>query len=1018
MKILRKFFAVLAGALVLALCVPSAALLFHGGISTAGGGGGALALVRTFNQPSGTSTPASAFWMIGQPVPDGAMVASGNIVTATLGGTSVKVRGCEVKQHADGDVGWMWLLVDYSGQSITAGSSANLQLTSTSGSWSSSTTRTVSDWQGLVDTVQLTSLTTTGTSSSDMNGSGTWTASFNSNATVHTICTNDEGRIDEVVAPFINTSAVPPISLSTITWSSGTATFTTSSAHGITSGNVFQAQITGATPSGYNGNYPGCTSTGTTTFTCPLATNPGTETVPGTFQQAHRFLNARMFYWVTEKGDTTLGPIASLGPFIENEYILNTNASMFGYTVTFERNGTTIRQQTNVSQPIFSSSVLSRPDGQWDWSANDPKVWVSQDYTLVRATKKILPFMTGLAGNYVGGGTSGGTTAQPTVNVSAINTSTGVFTVSNIGALVSTSNSSWKNTAIEFNGTSAPTGLTFGQTYWACYTGGGGTTFKIYNDFADANNCTSTNQVIPSTSGSGVYAMMDAAPQTPGAIQPLLGDPGGRLDLAWQPEWSVGYLVGNTQAFQRMARVMGYAEWALPEWALNNATGCTHAFLPTALVPSSGSNCMGNAGMGAPFGLTLQWAYGPGGTSSYNGSTIPFTGGDGQFDLNDDDEHMPNMAYTIWLMEANPYMRELLYQLSSYAVARRSIVYGRNPQVAGTGTTYYGSFLTYCDPSVVRSCYWSMRDVSMAAFAAPTGSAEESYFKTLLSQTTSAMLAYQTYKGTNYTNLGLTTNDDTLGTATINSNSPYISTFMNMYGVISIGMATELEGDQVPNIGTINSYNAKLQVALYNTNCGYYATSYNIGASTSDIGAATPGAYVSSFSDLGYGGESTWAFSNGSTTITTTIGSNDNATSNAITIGSKYRPQNYNSDGGAANAAPSPFVDGTDYTLTSVSSPTFVTATTAGANATGVGGFMVPSSCPSTGSADGGTGTGGGNPASPDDYLSWQIMTLGVASATGVSGASTAYNAAVTRQNGPGVSLCYVEAMWCGQSGF
>ena len=71
--------------------------------------------------------------------------------------------------------------------------------------------------------------------------------------------------------------------LSTLAWSASPniVTGTTSSPHGWTIGDTVQIVIAGATPTGYNGTYAG-TVTGTSTFTYPLASNPGSETVPGT----------------------------------------------------------------------------------------------------------------------------------------------------------------------------------------------------------------------------------------------------------------------------------------------------------------------------------------------------------------------------------------------------------------------------------------------------------------------------------------------------------------------------------------------------------------------------------------------------------------------------------------------------------------------------------------------------------------------------------------------------------------
>ena len=56
------------------------------------------------------------------------------------------------------------------------------------------------------------------------------------------------------------------VNISSITWATNVATVTTSSAHGIPSGDTVQVIITGVLPAGYNGTFL-ATSTGTTTFT-------------------------------------------------------------------------------------------------------------------------------------------------------------------------------------------------------------------------------------------------------------------------------------------------------------------------------------------------------------------------------------------------------------------------------------------------------------------------------------------------------------------------------------------------------------------------------------------------------------------------------------------------------------------------------------------------------------------------------------------------------------------------------
>lgn len=73
-----------------------------------------------------------------------------------------------------------------------------------------------------------------------------------------------------------------PLALTGMVWSSGTVTATATATIGLSTGQTFTTTIAGATPAAYNGTYV-ATVTGANTFTFAIATNPGTETVPGTY---------------------------------------------------------------------------------------------------------------------------------------------------------------------------------------------------------------------------------------------------------------------------------------------------------------------------------------------------------------------------------------------------------------------------------------------------------------------------------------------------------------------------------------------------------------------------------------------------------------------------------------------------------------------------------------------------------------------------------------------------------------
>lgn len=88
---------------------------------------------------------------------------------------------------------------------------------------------------------------------------------------------------------FLNQQLIPYVAaynanvITATTWAAtngGQATFTTTSAHGVTVGSYFQ--ISGSVPTGYNGDYIALAGTTGSTLIGALATNPGSITTEGT----------------------------------------------------------------------------------------------------------------------------------------------------------------------------------------------------------------------------------------------------------------------------------------------------------------------------------------------------------------------------------------------------------------------------------------------------------------------------------------------------------------------------------------------------------------------------------------------------------------------------------------------------------------------------------------------------------------------------------------------------------------
>lgn len=74
-----------------------------------------------------------------------------------------------------------------------------------------------------------------------------------------------------------------PLQLTSLVWAGGIVTATTNAPiQGPGNGDTFLTTITGAAPTGFNGTFQ-ATVTGASTFTFPLAANPGAETAAGTY---------------------------------------------------------------------------------------------------------------------------------------------------------------------------------------------------------------------------------------------------------------------------------------------------------------------------------------------------------------------------------------------------------------------------------------------------------------------------------------------------------------------------------------------------------------------------------------------------------------------------------------------------------------------------------------------------------------------------------------------------------------
>jgi hypothetical protein len=119
--------------------------------------------------------------------------------------------------------------------------------------------------------------------------------------------------------------------ISTITFVATTATLTTSSAHGLSSGNVIT--VSGASPSNYNGTYS-ITVTGTSTFTYVMATAPATNaTVVGTYTSGS---------WSSYNGVDNIATAVGQVPFSTNGTTFTPTAKIVRGTAVASTSGTSI----------------------------------------------------------------------------------------------------------------------------------------------------------------------------------------------------------------------------------------------------------------------------------------------------------------------------------------------------------------------------------------------------------------------------------------------------------------------------------------------------------------------------------------------------------------------------------------------------------------------------------------------------------------------------------------------------
>lgn len=833
-------------------------------------------------------------------------------------------------------------------------------------------------------------------------GSGTWNAMFDGGPenSITTLISSPRGLEVKVITPFVDNTTY---SVASTSYAGGTLTVNTSSAHGLFTGDQVEL-FDGATPVAYCsaasggitvvGSYPTSTQ-----FTCSLGSNPGTITAES---PAHRNIFAAMYYICYETSVGGSGPCASEGPFVENGWVrlsLGTynemqSTTQYNYSLAFSRGGSVVRSYANLQDASYHGNIVSRADGQWDWSADDPSIWVGQNYTNVVATGKVPPFAPGISGYNNGLG----------LYATVESLSGATITLDTVGHLYSASNltdqknQSWV-AAVQETGLA---GLSTSTVYWACPVTT--TTVKLYDNQGDALACSSTGLETPS--GATSAQLYDVA--APGLVWQAYmhqESTGPRPDISMTSEWGAGYLVGNTQAWQtsgRLAALMmaSYSPWRVLEASTqkipslllsgNTPSGMGSSYSTTSWVPNGNPSAGINAGEGFPTQA-----------NGFNGWGVV-------------SDHAPSPAYVTWLMEGLPYLRDVML---SHADAMIDFVVEDEKYTisfpSGEGNrSYTGVVICNWPGPDIRGGAWTARDIGYAMMMALQNSPEWWYLNNVLTLNMAECADQEAFMGAQYQANGMvyqdwnfaTSSDHNLADATMQSQE--IQMFMQGYFVEAIPFDAVLLGDYIPGLVTQADFSGNWATATYTTysaeggQCYFYATAYAASPGKSAQGASEPSSWAA-LTDFGVGGAAGAQvnMSSGSSAITYTT-----QPYWTIAVGDLVRPVNYESDGASgfaapANPVPTGFTAGQDYYVLSVtgSPPTITLGTSLSGPAISPSGtvtnpinvFNVPAgqaNCPPAGTS--GTISGG---LAPDSYFTYDTSGLAIMSELGVTNASLAY---------------------------
>ena len=1007
-------------------------------------GSSTVALTRTVNFPNGFTNGTLGYLTMGYPLRNtfsGAPVndiPSGSIISScVLGVTTVPCTFIARKLAAnDSSVEWGTLMVDITGiPTVAPGGSSTLTLNVGTGSWPAATsTCTNAIWEALGDVLTLSNFTATAFPSAQA-ASGASSLSFQTNSLKWLTA-------GLTVTDLTNPAAIAGgTTISSVSNGGGTVGLSATTAAIIPVTDIIAFSNAGAT------TVADVTGTGTWTATFDGGATNTIETygagpqglyVEVTAQlmsngTAHRDIDVVMDYYVPEKADGTCPsnqPVMSYGPFIFNTLLhpsvaAKSTTGAFAFDAAFTRGVTTVRSEAGLMLAAMSVGPMTRFDGAPDWSADDPAAWVSQNYGLVVDTRKIPPFRKNITG--YNPSAAGSEFGGPCTSDAVTGFTSTTLTINSIVCIYGNDPHVNQIEPAQFAGTVVPGGTSASTLYWLLNLGA--KSIAVYDTFLHAYAGGATGRVTLTSAGTSAIVENVPAPGGTGQWDQSLTDSSDRPDLSPTTEWAAAYLVGNTQAWQNTGRIAALSQMSLGIQGQDAETGSANQRLLSVMDAAN-----------TPVGWTpySTVSYGSGGNnSSLINSGVASPGGTNQWLWSGSaTAHLTTGYYVAWLMEGAPVLRDMLLIQGEGLIAVQNGMATRNLVLANpTPTTYYGSTTCVYGGGATRVGAWHTMGPIFALFAATQGSQEETYFTNLLTENMNLCAALRTFEGTNFAALGETFLPDTLLPNVSSSSTiltPNAETFMNSYQAAVHAVGALLVQDRVAGLMTQATHSSQWTSHLYGFGgfqCGYFASAYAHSGHLSEINAASPGSYVSSWSEYSFnkGNAETASFNTSNPVIQSVNWSTGAGGPYTMAAGDHVRFSNAANDdliGHVGSLPPSPFAVDTDYVvlaagldntahtyeLATLAAPT--TPLQATAAASGVYEYFVPlvsgnvTNCPATGSIQ-------ALVTNDDSYLSEQMSVLAAQVELGISAAGTATTGAYADAANRFLGACTQSAQWC-----